>query len=203
MYKLDDIEDAYKALYIERAIVKDRLKKEQFSLRVVSKKIRDHEEARSFYTQLSKTIQAEVKQYIEEVTTTAIQTIFEYPYTYHLEFEEERNTITCTPVIKDGDKQYNPKDDQGGGMLDIIGFINKIILWSIESPRTRNTLVFDEPFRFCGELTLKVAKIVRELCQELGFQVIIFTHERELANICDRVWLVTKPKYSSKLRRIK
>jgi len=203
MLTLSDITDRHKTLSIEKKLIEKELKQKKLSLLITNRKIKNYEEARVIFTTLSKEIQKDAKAYIENITTMAIQAIFDHPYTYHLIFEEKRNTMTCTPVIRDGDNEYIPKDDQGGAMLDIIGFIQKIVLWSMQSPRSRNTMVFDEPFRFLGAFTIKAAQIVQKLSKKLGFQVIIITHAMDLANICDRVWEIENVKGVSKIKLIK
>ena len=203
MIQLNNISEKYKKLSIEQGLIKKELKRKKFSLVLLNKKIKDHIEASAILTNLSKKIQTNVKEYIEHITTMAIQTIFDEPITYHLDFKEKRNVMTCTPIIRNGKKQYFPKDDEGGAMQDIIGFIKKIVLWSIKNPRSRNTLLFDEPFRFCGDLTIKAAEVISKLALKLGIQIIIITHAPELADTCDRVWRITKKKYISKVERIK
>ena len=193
----------YNKICIEMSLIQDTLKSKTFALNITNKKIKDNEEARAVFTTLSKEIQKNTKEHIETITTMSMQAVFDRPYTYHLIFEEKRNTMTCTPIIKLGDKEYVPKDDQGGAMLDIVGFIQKIILWSMESPRSRNTLILDEPFRFCGSFTIKAARIVAELSRKLKLQLIIITHSTELAEICDRTFKVENTKGVSKITRVK
>jgi len=201
MIDYNDIYNRYNKLSIEQSLIQETLKAKMFSLNMTDKKIKDNEEARTIFTTLSKEIQKNTKEHIENITTMAMQTVFDRPYTYHLEFEEKRNTMTCTPIIKLGQKEYIPKEDHGGAMLDIIGFIQKIVLWSMQSPRSRNTLILDEPFRFCGSYTIKAARIVAELSRKLKLQLIIITHSVELASICDRTFEVENVKGRSKITK--
>ena len=63
-------------------------------------------------------------------------------------------------------------------------------------PRSRNIFILDEPFKFCGDLTLKAAIMLKKLSQKLNFQVLLVTHNEELKQICDRVWFINQRKYS-------
>jgi len=203
MLQLEDISDRYKTLFIKKNLLEKELKTKTFKLNVANRKLKHYEEARAIFVRLSRNLQTEAKKHIERITTMALQTVFDDRYSYQLVYEEKRSVMTCTPVVKIGNKEYVPKEDQGGGAQDTIGFIQKIILWSIQVPRSRNFILLDEPFRFCGDLTMKALEIVKKLSQKLNLQILIITHEPEIANACDRVWLITNPKDRSIVKRIK
>ena len=203
MLQLDNISNRYDRLSIKKELLEKELKAKTFSLSVLNRKLKNHEQARAIFTRLSKQLQTEAKKHIENLVTLAVQAVFDNRYSYHLVYEEKRGVMTCTPTVKIGNEEYIPKEDEGGGMQDIIGFIQKIVLWSIQVPRSRNFILLDEPFRFCGELTLKALQLVQKLSQKLNLQILIITHEPEIANVCDRVWHITNPKNKSIVSRIK
>ena len=203
MLQLDNISNKYDRLSIKKELIEKELKSKTFKLNVANRKLKHYEEARAIFTRLSKQLQTEAKKHIENLVTLAVQAVFDNRYSYHLVYEEKRGVMTCTPTVKIGNEEYIPKEDEGGGMQDIIGFIQKIVLWSIQVPRSRNFILLDEPFRFCGELTLKALQIVQKLSQKLNLQILIITHEPEIANACDRVWEVKNPKNKSNVKRIK
>jgi len=84
-------------------------------------------------------------------------------------------------------------------MLDIIGFALRIVLWSMQIPRSRNIFIFDEPLKFCGSLSVKAAMMLKKLSEELKFQVLLVTHDDSLIEACDRVWLITNENNKSKV----
>jgi DNA repair exonuclease SbcCD ATPase subunit len=187
---LKQTNDYYKSLIVEKKLLVNDAKKKAFSLRVVGRKINDYSEARSVFAIMAKQVQIETTQHIEDLVTMAIQTVYEQPFTFHLLFEEKRNTISCTPIIKDGEDEYEPKHTMGGGVLDIIGFALRVVLWSMQEPRSRNIFILDEPFRYCGKLSIKAGQILKRLSEKLKFQVILVTHDDSLIDICDKVWII-------------
>jgi ABC-type lipoprotein export system ATPase subunit len=72
--------------------------------------------------------------------------------------------------------------------MDIIAIAFRIVLWSIEVPRSRALLILDQPFPNCGSLIVRAGAMAKELSKELGMQLIIITHEKKLVQIADRSW---------------
>ena len=193
------LQDELKELTIEKKLFNKQLDSKLRQHRIGSGRIFDLEEVRYFYTSLSKAAQTKAQEHIENLVTLSLQMIYSHPYTFHLIFEQKKNTVSCIPIIKDGDKEYSPKDSMGGGVLDIVGFTLRIILWSMQGPTSRNIFILDEPFRYCGSLSLKAALMLKRLSTKLNFQVILVTHDKSLSKVCDRVWLIK----NKKVRRLK
>jgi DNA repair exonuclease SbcCD ATPase subunit len=193
---IDDLNDEYKKQKLKRDLFEQSLISDKRSLNITNKRIKDYEEVHRIWVGVANKIQTSARSHIENIVTMAIQTVFEENYKFKLEFKEQRNNISCTPLIIENDKEYSPKDAMGGGMLDIIGFALRITLWSMRVPRSRNIFILDEPFRFCGDLTLKAAMMLKKLSEKLNFQVLLVTHDEELKVMCDRVWSINKRKFS-------
>jgi len=154
------------------------------------RKRRDLEEqARWVLNEVQAITQNNFKSKVESLVTMAIQSIFERPFEFKLLFEQKANKFSITPVVVEGQAEYYPKHDMGGGILDVIGFAFRIVLWSLQQPRTRPVIVLDEPFRFVGKaLIAKAGNVIKQLSDKLGLQFIINTHETELAEIADRAF---------------
>lgn len=202
MIDLADIQDDYRQLATESKILSANLRSLRISEKVAERKHNDYVKAQKFYLFLSKEVQKEAKEHIENIVTMAIQTVYEQPYVFKLLYEEKRGAVYCTPLIVDGVDEYQPKDSMGGGMLDIIGFALRITLWSMQNPRSDNVFLLDEPFRFTGQLSAKAGLMLKTLSEKLKFQVLLVTHDDSLIDVCDKVWVITKDNYS-KLSLIK
>jgi DNA repair exonuclease SbcCD ATPase subunit len=202
MPDIDELKDKYKELKIKREFFETTLKSKRRSLTITNIKIKDFEEVHAIWVGIADKIQTSARNHIENTVSMAIQTVFQESFEFKLQFKEERNNITCKPlVVKDG-HEYSPKDQMGGGMLDIIGFALRITLWSMRVPRSRNIFILDEPFKFCGDLTFKAGIMLKKLSEKLKFQVLLVTHDDQLKEICDRVWIINKTKFS-KLKLLK
>ena len=196
MLDIYQIQEEYKKQKVEKNLFEKDLKQKRRSLTITDIKISDLDEVHSVWIKLADKIQMNARSHIEAVVTMAIQSVFEKPYKFKLVFEEKRNNITCTPLVIEDGYEYSPKDQMGGGMIDIIGFALRITLWSMRVPRSRNIFILDEPFRFCGDLTLKAAVMLKKLSEKLKFQVLLVTHNAELKEVCDKVWIINNRRFS-------
>lgn len=146
--------------------------------------------ARWVLSEVAKITQESFKERVENLVTMAIRSVFNRDFTFELIFERKRNKLECQPIVLEGGNELIPKDDMGGSVLDIISFAFRVVLWSIEKPRSRNVLLTDEPGRWTGKLITLFGKMISEVSHRLGLQIIMPTHEEELMNIVDRVWNV-------------
>jgi len=162
--------------------------------------------ARWVITEVSKQTQELFKERVETLTTMAIRSVFNRPFNFKLNFERRANKIECTPIIEENGEEYIPKDEMGGGILPIISFALRVVMWSLEVPKSRKVLVLDEPIKGAvgndGGLLEKTAMMFKEISAKLGLQLIIVTHELTLAGIADRAWRVTHDGVKSNIKQI-
>jgi hypothetical protein len=190
-----------------------KVKKELLETNLVNKvaelgviKIRNEAQvkARWVLTEVSQQTQRRFQDKVERLLTMAIQTVFDRPFEFKLEFERKRNKMECKPTIIEGDRIYDdPEYDLGGGVLDIISFAFRIVLWSLQNPRSRNVIILDEPMKNMGKLISLGGQVLREISHSLNLQLIIVTHDDELIDIGDRVFQVTHDGIKSHIKCIK
>lgn len=152
-----------------------------------------HIKAKWVITEVAKLTQERFKKRVEELITSAIQSVYDRKFEFKLIFEIKRNKLECRPTIYENDKEYDPEYDKGGGLVDIISFAFRVVLWSLESPRSRPVFILDEPMKNLGkgELLQRAGEMLREISHKLKFQLIIITHEPLLAEIADRTFEVS------------
>jgi len=146
--------------------------------------------ARWVFSEVSQLTQDRFKKHVESLVTMAIRAVFDRPFTFELVFEWKRNKMECRPIIMENGNEFDPENDMGGGIVDIIAFALRIVLWSLESPRSRNIIILDEPFRFVGDYAALAGKMLKEVSHMLGIQFLMITHEEELAEIADKAYKV-------------
>ena len=152
------------------------------------------EKARYVLNEVLKITQSNCKEYIEEMVTLALQMVFERDFKFKLELEIKRNKSECRLLVQEGyGDPFVPKEEMGGGMVDLISIILRMIMWSLEQPRTDGVFILDEPLKFLGhgELLNRAIYIIRDISTKLGLQLIIVTHEPELIALADKSWIVT------------
>jgi len=198
-----DIQSDYDKLISQKAALIQEKKKKRKLIRQLNKKIEKHIGAQVTLNEFSKISQEKFKDKIESLVTMVIQTVFDRPFTFHLEFQKKRNNIECVPVVKEGKDEFSPKDDMGGSILDLISFAFRIVLWSLESPRSRNVFILDEPFIWTGSLIKRVGDALKILSQKLNIQIILVSHENDLIEICDKAWRISHNGEMSEVELIK
>lgn len=155
-----------------------------------------------------KSTQETFKRRVEKLTTMAIRSVFDKPYEFKLKFEIKRNKPECRPVIVEDREEFDDlKFDKGGGLFPIISFALRVVMWSLQKPQSRNTLILDEPLKGAvghdGDLLTKTAMMFKEISSKLGLQLIIITHEPLFIEIADRAWRVTNSRGQSRVEMIK
>jgi DNA repair exonuclease SbcCD ATPase subunit len=179
---------------VRRGMLVDQKKKLNDELSLYREKVEAAIQARVVLTTVAQMTQQKFVSFVEDMVTLAIQSVFERDLKFIVNFEIKRNKSECKLLVSEGGGEpFVPKDEMGGGLLDVISLALRVVLWSLENPRSRNVLVLDEPLKFVGhgELMEKSAKMLRDISHRLGLQLIINTHEEELADLADRSWLVT------------
>lgn len=140
--------------------------------------------------EVSKATQADLQYRICSIVTKSLQTIFpEKGYEFKMEMTVRRNKTEAEIFLEKDGERYNPMDDNGGGVVDVVAFALRLSCFLLNKG-LRKTIILDEPFRFIqtSELREKCALLVRELSNKLGIQFIIIvqSHQKELIKIADR-----------------
>lgn len=164
--------------------------------------------ARWVISEVAKITQQKVKSRIENLVTMAIRSVFDRSFEFKLIFEEKYKRFTCRPVMVEDGFEFDPKREKGGSLIAIISFACRIVLWSLENPRSRNMFWSDEQFGAIGrgEMLFKVGRMLKEICKPKdewpGFQLIMVTHEPQLAEIADKVFEVSHDGVESRIEEV-
>jgi len=199
--KLNAFSEDIDELIWKKKELKKKLKRKTIRRRVVKKNLKNNLKAREIINKVVDITHHNLKERIDSLVTLAVKSVFDRNFTFELFMQKKYNRIICTPIIKEDGNEYFPKDEMGVGIIDIISLALRVVLWSIEDPRSRNIFVLDEPMKFVGKgvILKRVGKILSELSSRLAFQLLIVTHERELSEISDRAYHV---EYANKMSNL-
>ena len=130
--------------------------------------------------------QEQVKSVVEKLVSEALQAVFGDNYGFELELKIVRNQPEIYMyVIRDGQK-FTLKEELGGGIVDLVSFVMRIVLWSISTPRSASVMILDEPGKFISkDLQELFGEVIIELSRMLGIQFVVISHEEELIGIAD------------------
>lgn len=180
---------------------KSEVAKEKVEERIHAGKInlRNHEKAREIIREAGLKTQELLSYHISEITSLALESVFDDPYSLQVEFVHKRNKTECDLYfVRDGFR-VDPMTESGGGAVDIASFALRIASWSMMNPKLRNTIILDEPLKnLSKDLQEKGSLMIKEVSKKLGIQFIIITHEEMLTMYADRIFEVKKVKKGKK-----
>lgn len=134
----------------------------------------------------------EVKTFIEDTVTLCLSTVFGNEYSLKVDYQVKRGKSEAVVRICKGQEVLDPRDEVGGGVIDVASIGLRLVLWLLSVPRSDPVFVFDEPFRFVSlNLTPKVIEMLKEVCNTFGAQVIMVSHNEELIEEASKTIRVT------------
>jgi hypothetical protein len=139
-----------------------------------------HEKAREIIRIVGQKTQEQLKYHISDITSLALEAVFDDPYELAVDFVERRNKTECDLYfVRDGSK-VDPLTASGVGAVDVAAFALRVAAWSMNNPRTRNVLILDEPFKHLkGEKENKqVLEMIHKISKKLKLQIIMVSDER-------------------------
>lgn len=186
-------DELYKALIeaeSELAIAMKAYRSNKLKIASEKRSIEIAEMAKATLIKIGEETQKELRDYIEETVTFALQTVFGDRYSFVVDFNyDKRDQAEVTFYISKNNKLYEPrKDTTSGGSVDICSFSLRMILYTLEEPDPVPILVLDEPFKNVskGYIPL-VSEMVMELSKMLKLQLIISTHTDEIIELADNI----------------
>lgn len=159
------------------------------------KLLKQAEKAKEVIREVGIRTQQQIQYHISDVTSLAMQAVFPDPYTLEVEFVQRRNKTECDIYFARNGNRVDPLNASGGGVVDVASLALRVASWSLMSPRTRSTIIQDEPMRFVSsDLQERAGEMVSEISRKLGLQFIMITHEESLTIHADKVHTVRRNK---------
>lgn len=124
-------------------------------------------------------IHTEVKNYLDNVVSLALRTVFDDPYKFETIFETKRNETECRLVFTRGDLELDPLDECGHGAADVAAFALRAAILKLIG--NRPVIFSDEPFRNVSPDRMPyVVDMIETVNKKLGLQIIMITNRSEL-----------------------
>lgn len=150
-------------------------------------------------------IQKTLKEDIDSLVTIAIQTVYDRDIAFALSFGRKPSGASeYKPCLIENGEEFNPKDEQCGGVLDAISYAMRIVLKGFESKKTRDFFFFDEPLKFLGGgmLAERSADMMKKINDELGIQSVIISHDEKCIRTADKIFHTTHDGLKSKVKEV-
>jgi len=155
------------------------------------KNVKNLEKAHEIVKIVGGETQQQLQYHISDITSLALESVFPNPYKLVLDFVERRGKIECDLLFERDGNLVKPKDATGFGAMDIASLALRVAAWSMKSPRTRPTIIIDEPIKnLSAQHHEPASQMIKELSDKLGIQFILTTHIQALASYADRLFNV-------------
>lgn len=171
-------------------------------IRRLKKRGKHLEKAQAIIQVVARSTQQELEYHISELVSLALEAVFPDPYKLDLSFELKRGrseAVLSFVSPEDGGK-IHPLSAAGGGVVDVAAFALRVALYSLQRPKTRATLILDEPFRFLSrDLQLRASAMLKEISERLKLQIILVSHDPNIIESADKTFTVKISKGVSKV----
>ncbi len=189
MSKLQLIRNSLEQQKGQKIQIETTITRTEQEVKVCKKDLRRHEKAREIIRIVGLKTQQQLQYHISDITSLALEAVFPKPYTLVAEFVQRRNKTECDLFFSRDDNKVDPLSASGGGAVDVAAFALRIASWSMQRPKSRPTLIMDEPFHWLSnDFQEKASVMVKEVSKKLGIQLIIITHNPILASYADKVF---------------
>jgi len=177
------------------------IEKEKIAAREAKRELHRYEQAREIVREVGLKTQEQLQYHISDITSLALEAVFDDPYELVVEFVQRRNKTECDLLFQRDGSTIDPIAGSGVGALDVASLALRVVAWSMQQPRSRNTIILDEPFRHLSvDHQEQASMMLKELSGRLGIQFIVITHMQTLTGYADKTFTVTKRKRISKVK---
>ena len=157
------------------------VKTETIHLFEAEEKLHTLEETRVIFQEVSKTVQQMAHDKIASVVSKCLETVFDDPYEFKINFETKRGRTEAQLVFLRDGIEVDPMSASGGGVVDVASFALRLACLSLSRPPLRRLLILDEPFKFVSrDYRGAIRSLLETLAKEMDFQFFFVTHIPDL-----------------------
>lgn len=162
-----------------------------------------NEQARDIINEVLLATQEEVVGLVSSLVSLALAAVYGPGHGFELDFQIARNQSEATPwIVRDG-QRFSPREEVGGGVLDVAALALRIALWSLQTPRTAPVFILDEPGKWVSaDLQEMFGGLLKELSTEMGIQFILVSHSEQIQAAADATFRVVLEEGISRVERV-
>lgn len=137
----------------------------------------------------------QARQAIEGLVAHSLRGVFGPDFGFRIELKESAGRpqaeFYVTSSLAGERLETRPEESRGGGVVDVVALGLRIAMLETHRPTLDGPLVLDEPAKHVSDDFIQaVATFLREVANHFGRQVLMVTHNRHLAAMADRGFLV-------------
>lgn len=191
----------------QKQLLELQLQDNQNNLGQTRQNLATWEQVQVLFTKVSEYAREQLKTRIEETVTAALTAVFGEGYTFRINMRQLGNQPAAEwqVVSQYGDEEVaaSPEDARGGGITDVVSLALRLAMLEILKPRPEGPVLFDEPAKMVSaEYAGNLAYFLKQYAEKTGRQVVMVTHNPQLAEVADKSYLVTQKDGVSEVREI-
>ncbi len=145
-------------------------------------------QARLLLESYSELEQRVLRDKVEGLVTAGLQTIFGGGYSFSVEVKTLRGQAAMEFTVSRDGVVRDPMDSHGGGLVNIVSMVLRLVIVAL-TPGLSRTVVLDEPFAHLSQGYIEgVSRFIREIVDSTGIQLLIVSHEAEIAEVADKAY---------------
>jgi DNA repair exonuclease SbcCD ATPase subunit len=211
-FSLSDLRSRYNQALGQKEMLERQKSEKQEALIQAKKDIELWQQVQVLFGKVSEFARAQLKARIEETVTAALQAVFERD---DIAFQIEMRTINNQPAASWNVVSYystgedistvsgNPEDARGGGVSDIVSLALRLALLELARPKPAGPVLLDEVGKHVSRnYAPNVAAFLKQYAQKTGRQIILITHDPNLAEVADISYRVEQQNGVSEVEQI-
>ena len=169
----------------QKEYLEEKAKKKTKELKIKTVDIRSIQRAAEILKQAAFDTQAQLEEFMNSLVSSALQSVFDEPYEFKLQFVERRGQIEADVFISDDGNLVDPVSGSFG-VSDIASFALRIACLKLSGSRVRKVLLLDEPFKHLSDdLQTRASLLLRELSEKNDIQIIYVTQAVKNKGVID------------------
>ena len=210
-FSLSELRSRYnQALGQKKMLERQKTEKEE-ALTRAKYDIEIWQQVQVLFSKVSEFARAQLKQKIQDTVTAALQAVFERD---DIAFEIEMRTINNQPAASWSVVSYygtgedvstvsgSPEEARGGGVSDVVSLALRLALLELARPRPAGPVLLDEVGKHISRnYAPNVAAFLKQYAQKTGRQIILITHDPNLAEVADVSYRVSQENGVSEVER--
>jgi DNA repair ATPase RecN len=150
------------------------------------------EQARMLLETYSEEEQEALRRRVDALVGRGLSLIFGEGYGFRTEVGQSRGQAAMSFKIITPEGERDPMQSHGGGVVNVVSFVLRVVVAAL-TPSLGRTMILDEPFaQLSTEYLDGVALFLRELVDVTGLQLVIVSHEPEIAAVADKAYRLSK-----------
>ena len=156
---------------------------------------------------LDKLVELENKSVIgdlERLVTDGIRSIWGGNYEFKVVMGNRGDSTTAQFKLFRNGKETSIMDAHGGGMVQVVAFLARLILLLKIKPKLKQVLLLDEPFVYLSQdYHSQMADLLGKLVKDLGIKLLMVTHQPIFAEAADHEYRLTSDGEKTNIRSVR